>query len=352
MDTRHNRLRDRIIREYFTLPKLKCLFCRLTYPVPKDDVARVVAEHKLNGFRPDVAALNVGGHPLAVIEVVDTNEPSHRVLEAQSALPAAFYVMMDALDSRFTGYCSPFCWTNRKQENVSSWTVPACSYCERPYHTLEFTYELLDWESPEWPSCIECAARMGGQFRSPSELALGDPDDRIPSLDAKVLDLFLSFSDADFWAMVWTKRTSEPTKAQYPETETAARLNQVEAAFSMGDWNRGQKLLQPIGAPAWDRPPGPPLFAWEHNNCVRVAMAWRQLRAYRVSCLPVVIRRNVMSRPPMGAVQVEAGEIVIIHRGFPDGRYTACGIDRLKCADTNAATMTETPTCERCKQWG
>ena len=123
---------------------------------------------------------------------------------------------------------------------MSSWSVPACSACERPYHTLEFTYELLDWENPYDPVCLECAARTpGGQWRSPGELAMGDPGDRIPGPDADVIDLFLAFSDADFWAMVWTGRTSKPGEARYPETETAARLDRVEAAFDAGDWDIG-----------------------------------------------------------------------------------------------------------------
>ena len=96
--------------------------------------------------------------------------------------------------------------------------------------------------------CIECAARTsGGQWRSPGELALGTPEGRIPGPDANVLNLFLSFSDADFWAMVWTNRTSKPGEARSPETATAIRLNQVEAAFDSGDWNTGEELLQPIG---------------------------------------------------------------------------------------------------------
>ena len=346
----HNEVRDRIAQEYFRLPPLNCRFCKYEAPLPKEDVSQVVTEHGHRQFRADVTALNGQGKVVAVVEVVDTNSPSEQVLAAQSALIGAFYVELDALDSGFKGYCSPFCWTNRNEENVSPWSVPACSACGRPYHTLEFTYALLDWENPNDPVCIECAARTsGGQWRSPGELAMGDPRDRIPDPDADVLDLFLSFSDADFWAMVWTNRASKLGEARSPETATAVRLDQVDAAFDADDWNEGERLLQPIGAPAWDRPPGSALFlAWNHNNCVRTALAWRRLREYRLGCLPPLIQAGIRSRPPLTDVVTDVAQIVLTHRGFPDGRYTACGIDRENSDAPVEATMTGIPTCDSC----
>ena len=145
--------------------------------------------------------------------------------------------------------------------------------------------------------CIECAAKIsGGQWRSPGDLAMGDPVDRIAGTDADVLNLFLSFSDAEFWAKVWNDRSAEPKEAWSPETATAMRLDQVEAAFDAGDWLKGEKLLQPIGAPAWDRPPGTALFALEHKNCIRTARAWRRLREYRIKCLPPSLQAGIRSR--------------------------------------------------------
>ena len=233
---------------------------------------------------------------------------------------------------------------------MSPWSVPACSACERPYHTLEFTYELLDWENPYYPVCIECAANTsGGQWRSPGELALGDPRGRISGPDADVLDLFLSFSDADFWAMVWTERTLKPGKARTPETATADRLDQVDSAFDACDWNEGAGLLQPIGAPAWDRPAGPALFAWDHGNCVRTALAWRRLREYRLSCLPPLLQDGIRSRPPVNDVVADACQVALTHRGFPDGRYTACGIDRENTSEPILATLIGNPTCQSCR---
>ena len=350
---RHNETRDRIAREYFDLSPLSCRFCEQSTPLPTELTDQVVTEYSQRPFRADVAALGSSGQIVAVIEVVDTNLPKERNLVAQAELPLAFYVEPDALDSGFTGYCSPFCWTNRGQKHSSAWTAPICSCCERPFFTLEFTYELVDWEDPYHPVCIECAAKAtGGQWRSPGKLALGDPADRIPGLDADVLDLFLSFCDADFWAMAWTNRTVKPVEPP-PEVDTeivtAVRLNEVEAAFDDGKWDNGERMLQPIGAPAWDRPPGPALYAWNRRNCVQTALAWRRLREHRLSCLPPLIQSGIRSRPPLADVVTDVAQVVLIHRGFPDGRFTACGIDREKSDEPIEATMKGEVTCRDCK---
>ena len=345
----HDEVRDRIAREYFSLPPLNCRFCKYERPLTVDGISRVVTEHSHRQFRADVGALDSKGQVVAVVEVVNTNPPTEQILAAQSELESAFYVTLDALEDGFSGYCSPFCWTNRKDENVSPWDVPTCESCERPFHTLEFPYELMDWENPGYPVCIECAAETShGQWRSPGELALGEPEDKIPCPNATVLDLFLSFSDADFWAMVWTKRTTDPSEPRNSEQDTSARLDQVEAAFDEGDWNCGQRLLQPIGAPQWGRPTGPPLYAWDHDNCVRTALAWRRLRNHRLSCLPPVIQVGIQSRPSIGDVVTVKTKALVIHKGFPDGRFTACGIDREKSDDPVEATMAGDYTCDLC----
>ncbi len=346
----HNQIRDRIAEEYFDLPPMRCRFCNSETSLTRDGVVRVVTEHRHRAFRADIAALNLDGQLVAAVEVVHTNPPTEGILTAQSELQSAFYVTLDSLDDGFTGFCSPFCWTHRNEENASPWSVPTCPGCQRPFHTLEFQYSLVDWESPDEPVCIECAARTsGGQWRSPGELALGDPADRVPGPKADVLDLFLSFSDADFWAMVWTKRTAGPGEARTPETITRVRLDQVEAAFDSGEWNDGERLLQPIGAPAWDRPPGPALFAWGHDNCLRTALAWRRLREYRLNCLPPSLQAAIGLRPPLEDVVTDVAEAKVVHRGFPDGRFTACRIDREMSDEPIEATMTGTPTCEECR---
>ena len=347
----HDEVRDRIARSYFHLPPLKCRFCKYETPLPIEGVDRVATEHRHRRFRADVAALNQRGQIIAVVEVVNTNRPSDETLDAQSELESAFYVTLDALDDGFAGYCSHFCWTHRGEENALPWSPPACGNCERFFHTMEFQWQLYDWEqSSQESECMECAARRsGGQWRSPGDIALGDPEDRIPGPNADAHDLFLAFEDADFWAMVWTNRTSKPSEARTPETQTAARLDQVEAAFDSGDWHNGQRLLQPIGAPPWDRPPGPALFAWNHDNCVRTALAWRRLREHRLGCLPPSIQAGIQSRPPLEDVVTDIAKVVVIHRGFPDGRFTACGIDRETCEEPIEATMTGNPTCRLCR---
>ena len=45
----------------------------------------------------------------------------------------------------------------------------------------------------------------------------------------------------------------------------------------------------------------------------------------------------------------DAAQIVLVHRGFPDGRFTACGIDREACDEHIVATVTGNPTCELCR---
>ncbi len=114
---KHDEMKERILDEYFRLPPLKCRFCKYESALPTRSVERVVTEHRHGRFRADIAALDGQGQILGVVEVVYTCLPSERTLSEQSALPAAFYVTADSLDSGFEGYCSPYCWTNRGNVN-------------------------------------------------------------------------------------------------------------------------------------------------------------------------------------------------------------------------------------------
>lgn len=346
----HNKLRDRIAHEYFELPPLNCRFCRSTTSLTTENVARVVVEEGHQHFRADVAALDLLGRIVAVVEVVNTNPPSELVLAAQSELEGAFYVTMDALEDGFSGYCSPICWSHRDEENSCPWRAPSCPRCHRCLHTLDFPQALIDWEQPDEPVCLECAAKTtDGQWRSPGEFAFGDPTERTPSSDADVIELFLSFSDAEFWSTVWAERSRNVQEAWTAEEKTRARLDLVEASLDAERWNEGQTLLQPIGAPAWDRPRGQPLFAYSHDNCVRTADAWRRLREYRLSCLPTLVQEWIKSRKSdtdFGSDELDKG---LVHRGFPDGRFTACGIDRQMRDESVVVTMSQAPTCELCR---
>jgi len=346
----HDKLRDRIALEYFEPPPLSCLFCHSTTSLPTAYVARVVTEGSHRHFRADVAALDLLGRFVAVVEIVNTNPPSEQVLTAQSELEGVFYVTMDALEDGFSGYCSPICWSHRHEESSCPWRAPSCPRCLRYLHTLDFPQALIDWEQPDEPVCLECAARSSdGQWRSPGEFALGDPAERIPGANADVIELFLAFSDAEFWSTVWAGRSRNVQEAWTAEEKTRARLDLVEASLDAERWNEGQTLLQPIGAPAWDRPPGPPLLAYSHDNCVRTADAWLRLREYRLSCLPTLVQEWIMSRKgntDFGSDELDKG---LMHRGFPDGRFTACGIDRQMRDESVEVTMTEAPTCELCR---
>ena len=141
------------------------------------------------------------------------------------------------------------------------------------------------------------------------------------------------------------------SEAWSAETATELRLKQVVDEFNKVNWDEGERLLQPIGAPAWDRPAGPPLFAWNRDNCVRTAYAWRRLREHRLSCLPPMLQDAIRSRPPLPDVIVDPPSPVITHRGFPDGRFTDCGLDRTKTSEPIIASMSDTPSCERCRRW-
>ena len=234
----HDYLVNELGRKY-PLPPRTCVYCEMTIAFPEGNAA---TERSVDSFRPDIS-IRSQGNLIAVIEVIDKHPPDEAKLSAQEKLPDAYYFHVNG---HF--WCTPWCWKN--QDNPRLCPMPVCEACGTLIYTVGFgTHGLVDWESPGGELCLECAARISdGQWRSPGELALGDPEDRLPDSDATPVELFLSFSDADFWAMVWTKRTATLTQARTPETETAARLDLVEAAFESGDWNSGQRLLQPIGA--------------------------------------------------------------------------------------------------------
>ena len=131
-----------------------------------------------------------------------------------------------------------------------------------------------------------------------------------------------------------------PTACWSPQPQGG--LDAIEAAFDARCWTLGARLLQPVGAPAWDRPEGPSLFAWDPDNCARVAAAWRRLREHWLTVLSAflrsVIRRRALSRDEL------------IHRGFPDGAYTACGIDRLNTTEHLLVVSGRDVTCPSCRK--
>ncbi len=342
--TKHNDLVNVLLENYPIIDRLACVYCGMDITFPS---GIAIAEKSLANFRPDITILDSEGKPRGTIEVIDTNSPTPAKLASQEKLSFAYFFHVDGYC-----YCSIWCYQNRDTPRLCD--MPTCEECGRLIYTLGFgTHGLVDWEgSFDGGTCLECAARRtGGQWRTPGELALGNLEDRLPGKDVTIIERFLLFSDADFWAKVWSTRTGQLTWSRSSESATSARLTQVEAAFKRGDWENGQRLLHPIGAPRWDwdEEQGPRLFAWEHGNCVRTALAWRQLREHRLGCLPLSIQECVRTRPGLPDVVTNPEEIIVTHGGFPDGRFTACGIDRQNIDKPIQIAMDEMPSCPECR---
>ena len=72
------------------------------------------------------------------------------------------------------------------------------------------------------------------------------------------------------------------------EDATARRLVIVQAAFDLGEWNRGAGLLSPVGALGWAAYPDEPerLLAFRPDTCRGTAEAWKRLLCYRLEQLP------------------------------------------------------------------
>ena len=127
------------------------------------------------------------------------------------------------------------------------------------------------------------------------------------------------------------------------------RLYGVERVFNSEQWEHGASLLAAIGAPAWsaDRIE-PPLFAWELDNCRRSAVAWVRLVGWHKTQLPCDLRPllKLHELPPIPNVPTV---VPLVHKGFPDGDFTRCGLDRHTLNVAVAATMdTRSVTCDPC----
>ena len=194
---------------------------------------------------------------------------------------------------------------SKKRRLMCEWTPPRCYICDGYFHANNLSdAQFLDWANPFDPLCIHCAASYGlAQWRSPSELAGGDPREWIPEDNADVATLFLSFCDSAFWAMVWVERV---TKLNNPdmykggnnvgaEDATAGRLPLVHAAFDVGDWHVGARLLSPIGSPDWADYPreAKRLLAFRDTNCIGTALAWDRLKSHRLQQLPLGLRKRI-----------------------------------------------------------
>ena len=263
-------------------------------------------------FRPDISLVS-GGELLATIEVVDTNL-SERALNAETKVAQAYYFHVDG-----RCWCSPECWQWQHGRGPGSgghspeWrrasdplprvsTLPRCEICDRWFMATAYpNIRLYDWaDSTQEERCLECAVQYldGAQYKDPGECIDGNT---IPSGSDDVRGNVLALADAVFWAMVWRERTAKPNSARYDESATTQRLDEIEAAFTAGEWEHGAQLLAPIGAPAWsmERDEESPLYAWDPNNCRRTAEAWKELRTWRVKQLPEDLQPLVRAYQPV-----------------------------------------------------
>ena len=173
--------------------------------------------------------------------------------------------------------------------------MASCSMCGRLFTETAYpAIQVTDFEAADGPDCLECAVQHPKvQYKTPGECMDGIT---IPEGDDDVRGKFLALCDAVFWAEVWHNRARElgNDESATDESATAKRLDDIEQAFDKGEWNRGARLLSPIGAPAWssDRE-ARPLYAWEPDNCRRVAEAWIRLRTCRVRQLPEDLQKLV-----------------------------------------------------------
>ena len=369
----HNIVRDRIAANYHNLPPLTCQLCQSEVALPACDFTTVEHSIAINDvrMRVDVAALLTTGELTAAIEVIDTHPPRPAVLQAQKRLPSVFYVQLDALqDNEFSGWCSPECWeweSVPRQERVCDMEFGECDGCQKllyyargGYCYSECTEGLLwgkegfrDWDNdPHYQYCIACAARIGiAQWNDPSSIAFGDTG-ILPPIPGDTDAIFLSWSNAAFWHKVWNERTMKIPDRYGAETETAKRLDEVESAFDRGDWAKGAELLHPIGKP-WLQVSDVKLCAWNPNNCRRVAHAWDRLREYLLQSLPVEIAELIPAPKPLAHSDPPTPPFSPwppTHRGFPDGRFTQCGIDRRQSdIPVNATTNNNEVTCSNCQ---
>ena len=222
----HNDTRDRIAAEFHALPDFTCGFCGTRVTFPTESSLFVETEYTYSvepRLRADVVALNRDRDVIALVEVILTSTPSDAAVTAHESVPYVAYIEMN----QNAIYCSPFCWTRRGLSNLSSWSVPRCEMCERPYHETFSGTTWVDWENPYGDVCLECAAGISNaQWRTPGEVVGGT---RAPGPDATVAERFLAFVDSEFWAMVWEGRL------EIPEIQTVGRKTRVQRP---DDWTR------------------------------------------------------------------------------------------------------------------
>ncbi|MXY45572.1 MAG: hypothetical protein F4Y44_01050 [Chloroflexi bacterium] len=307
--------------------------CQTEISFPQRCIAKTEAFYH-GRLRADLAFFDWDKRLLGIIEVIDTHPPTPEAFAVQKNLPFAYYRLLryrsapkrragkhDIERGKFTyimegqqepkWICSPECLTyfnSFEGANLfNEWEAPRCYQCNGYFHANRLAQDkFLDWNNPYYPLCIHCAAAVSDgttQWRSPGDLAGGDPRKWIPTNGADATTLLMAYCDAAFWSMVWVQRVDNLYDAdnyfgeRHPQAEdaTEARLLLVHAAFDSGQWEKGAALLSPIGAPRWAAYPDETmrLLAWRPENCRGTAAAWERLKEYRLKQLPFELSRGI-----------------------------------------------------------
>ena len=411
--TRHDKERDRVAGDWATAPAFTCSACLEETPFPvAHRIATEVPLHRFHGLiRADIAAFGDEGEILGTVEVIDSHEPSEDVLASEASFQFAFFRYLTerkrptnrrttsdrpmdyGLDYEWPAsrgkppkrskprhpegawLCSVEClrWWQQwgAYPRVEHWEAPKCDDCGiYLYENTLSDRSFRSWAyDPYTACCIHCAAKFAAscpdvQWRSPGELAGGDPREWIPDEDADPTELFLAWNDAAFWEMVWRGRadklgTGEVYDGHQHITEedaTARRLPLVQAAFDAGEWRTGAALLLPIGSPGWQANPQEPerLLAFRHDNCRGTALAWHRLLGHRLEQLPpeliaiIAETQQDKQNAPMDTLP-ETHVEALVHEGFPDGRFTKCGIDRRALDEDVLVSRGQGVTCRACR---
>ena len=350
--SRHDRERDRIAADWLIHPPFVCDVCEAECEFPRN--LTIITEAQYAGrLRADVGAAGSDGQMIGVVEVIDTHGPTPHAFAEQSKLEFAYYRVLNpptrpkrrSIDDEIrkghffypstkqeeydasawlcSGECLAFFEELRGANQTNDWDAPRCDICSEYLHDNQISgAEFRDWAyDPNTAFCICCAARCDAsemQWRSPGELAGGDPREWTPGKDADPADLFLAYSMAAFWSMVWSNRAAKLSSPnaydgnQHGDAEnaTAERLPLVNAALDAGDWRKAMNLLLPIGAPAWAAYEDEPerMLAFSADNCRGTAEAWKNLLPQILATLPcelaTIIREGEESRNRTAAVQV------------------------------------------------
>lgn len=349
--SRHDRERDRIAADWSILPPFTCDVCEAECEFPRNLTAITEAQYA-GRLRADVGATGSDGQVVGVVEVIDTHGPTPHAFAEQSKLEFAYYRILnpptgpkrrninseiskgrfsypgtkqgeyDAAAWLCTAECLTFFETLKGANQTNDWDAPRCDICSRYLHDNEISgVEFRDWAyDPHTAFCIHCAARCDAgemQWRSPGELAGGDPREWTPGKDPDPAELFLAYCTAAFWSMVWSNRAAEldspdpydGNRNNDAENATAKRLPLVDAALDAGDWRKAMNLLLPVGAPGWAAYEDEParMLAFRADNCRGTASAWNRLLPQISATLPselaAIIKGGEESRQRTALIQ-------------------------------------------------